>query len=131
MLPKLLEKRLHDRNISVRTAAEELNVSHTTLHRIINGETMDLKTLVSLSNWLGVRPSTILDSDANDENTSISSTITALIEQDPRLASAFTEIGKELKNGNIDLRDVEDIVSYTIYRINDGKRRNNPINGDN
>jgi transcriptional regulator with XRE-family HTH domain len=131
MLPKLLEKRLRDRKISVRTAAEELNVSHTTLHRIMNGETMDLKTLVNLSNWLGVRPSTILDSDANDEKTSISSTITALIEQDPRLASAFTEIGKELKNGNIDLRDVEDIVSYTIYRINDAKRRNNPINGDN
>jgi DNA-binding Xre family transcriptional regulator len=117
MLKELFEKKLRDRNLSVRSAAAEMNVSHTTLHRVLNDEPVDLKTVIALCNWLNVSPSTILDTEAKDTRTSIPAVIASLIEQDERLASIFTDMAEDLQSGKVSPDDVEDIVSYAAYRL--------------
>lgn len=40
------------KNIGTREVAKEIGVSHTTISRIMNGKSTDIKTAVKLFNWL-------------------------------------------------------------------------------
>ena len=123
MLKTLLERELEKKHLSVRAASREMNVTHTTLHRVLRNEPVDLDTVVILCRWLNVRPSTMLDIEAKDDTVSVSSTIAALIEQDPRLASVFTEMADDLRRGAISTDDVNDVLSYAAYRLRHGNQQ--------
>jgi DNA-binding Xre family transcriptional regulator len=123
MLKELVEARLKDQRLSVRQAAQELGISHTTIHRVLAGEAIDLDTVIKLCKWLGVRPSDILDVDAADETTSAAATIALVIAQEPRLGALLTDLSKDLKAGNVSPEDVKDIVAYALYRLENGKSK--------
>ena len=130
MLKELFERKLRTRNLSVRAAAVEMDVSHTTLHRVLNDEPVDLKTVIALCNWLNVSPSTILDTQANDTRTSIPAVIASLIEQDERLAAIFTDMADDLQTGTINPDDVLDVVSYAAYRLRkNDKQQSSGVHG--
>ena len=44
----------------LRTAADEIGITHTTLSRVESGKVPDLKTFNLLCKWLGVEPNQIL-----------------------------------------------------------------------
>ena len=123
MLRVLLEGELDKRHLSVRAAAEQVGVAHTTLHRIINHEPIDLETMVKLCNWLGVRPSTILDAQSNNSDVSIPSIVASLIEMDSRLATIFSDLADDLQEGTVDPDDVKDVAYYIAYRLKKDDRR--------
>lgn len=127
MLQTLLERELEKQHLSVRAASREMNITHTTLHRVLRGEPVDLDTVITLCKWLNVRPSTILDIEANDETTSVSSAIAALIEQDERLASVFIRIANDLGRGSLSVDDVKDVVSYAAYRLGNGDKQQSTL----
>ena len=123
MLRVLLEGELNRRHLSVRAAAEQVGVAHTTLHRVINDEPIDLDTMVKLCNWLGVRPSTILDAQSDSSDVSIPSIVASLIETDSRLATIFSDLADDLKEGTVDPDDVKDVAYYIAYRLKKDDRR--------
>ena len=130
MLRELFEKKLRERNLSVRAAAADMDVSHTTLHRVLNDEPVDLKTVIALCNWLNVSPSTILDTQASDKRTSVPAVIASLIERDERLAAIFTDMAEDLTNGEISPDDVSDIISYAAYRLRkNDKQQSSGVHG--
>ncbi len=51
---QLRQKRLIERNVSMETLADELNISKATLSRCENGKTPELITYASLCDWLGI-----------------------------------------------------------------------------
>lgn len=125
-LKLLVERKIRDNSMSIRSAATELGVSHTTIHRVVNGEVIDLDTVIKICKWLGVRPSTILDVEVETQGTALNS-IVAIVEQDPRLSDLFSELAKDLKDGTVELSDVEDIISYAAFRMRNAKPRNNQV----
>ena len=62
LLVILLEQRMRERSLSIREAAKEIGVSHTTISRIINEQTTaDIYTLIAVSKWLGCTPSSLFE----------------------------------------------------------------------
>jgi transcriptional regulator with XRE-family HTH domain len=116
-LKLLVEKVLEREHLSVRAAEARFGVSHTTIHRLLNGESLDLKSIIKICEALGVKPATALNAEASDEDTSVVSVIAALIEAEPRLATLFADLAHDFQEGNVSSDDVLDIVSYAGYRL--------------
>lgn len=75
---------------SLRVAAEEANVSFSTLSRVEAGAQPDLASFTSLCGWLGVPPSRFINSGPAREVDPLEEAISHL-HQDPRLEPAAAE----------------------------------------
>jgi len=61
-LANAISKELQRRNFSLRRAAEEMEISHTTLSRLVSGKTRpDVETCVSIAGFLRLRLSRVLE----------------------------------------------------------------------
>ena len=67
MYQRLLQDRIDARRLSIRRAAQEIGISHTTLRRLIAGDPADLDTLDKVSTWLGVNLPDLLRDQENAE----------------------------------------------------------------
>ncbi|MGD0004992.1 MAG: XRE family transcriptional regulator [Anaerolineaceae bacterium] len=124
MLPELVKYKLGQDHLTLREASQAAGVSHTTLARVVNGVPVDIETLVSVCNWLGVKPADALNSEMiGDSDEKLVASLTILVEREPALASIFREALKDLEKGNLSPQDVQEIMSYAAYRITQGKAR--------
>lgn len=117
MLQTMINDRMRARGMSVREAAREIGVAHTTLNRLLNEKAeVDLATVRLLAAWLGVSLPTALGID--DDNSDVAVAVTALIEAEPRLADTFVRAAQEVKNGTLTSDDFRDILEYAMFKIN-------------
>jgi hypothetical protein len=116
MLKQILEKELKEQNLSSRGAANAIGVSHTTILRALRGDVVDLETVLLISDWLHVRPSTLLNSMNN--TATLSDQIAAIVERNPRLNQVFSDATIAVKAGNADPVIIEDIIAYALYKLN-------------
>ena len=116
MLKQILEKELKERGLSSRSAADVIGVSHTTILRALRGDVVDLETVLSISDWLGMRPATLLNS--MNSNATLSDQIAAIVERNPRLNQVFSEATLAVKSGEADPSIIDDIVSYALFKLN-------------
>jgi plasmid maintenance system antidote protein VapI len=116
MLKQILEKELKERSLSSRGAAELIGVSHTTILRALRGDVVDLETVLRVSDWLHIRPSTLLNS--MNTNAQLSDQIAAIVERNPRLNQIFSDATIAVKIGKADPAIIEDIVAYALYKLN-------------
>ena len=134
MLQTLIKDRLHSRDISIREAAREIGISHTTLNRILTeGSNVDLPTIQTLATWLGVSLTTAIGIE--DDKSDVASAVTALIETEPQLANTFVRAAKEVMDGTLTGDDFRDILEYAMYKINSrranaAKSKNEVSGGD-
>lgn len=117
MLPSLLQNRMTQKNVSSHTVADEIGVSHTTVLRAMRGERIDVDTLIKLANWLGVRPSELLNSMSD---TSLADDIATLLTHSPELETTLKDAVERVKAGQLDPAVLKDIVSYAMYKLNSG-----------
>ncbi len=115
MLQTLIQKKLDDENLSLRTGAKQVGVSHSTLGRIIDGESLDLDTLIKACDWLGVSPVTILDVLTNTDDTA--ALLVAFLEAHPQLHSAFENLLGETLQEQLPARVLEDILQFIAFRL--------------
>jgi len=116
----LLKEELDRRHLSFRAAAREINVAHTTLIRILNGEPCDVPTLQKIATWLGVAPSSLVDT-MDQANTELSSAIAAVISAEPKLATVFLEASKRLSEGRMTPQELRELVYYAAFRFGIGQ----------
>lgn len=116
MLAKLLKTALDEREISVREAAQEMGVSHTTVHRVLNGENPAHVTLLKITNWLGT-PAEAFAVVERSSVDGIAGQLLVFIEKNPKLREEFTKVLKAYREGEINEHDVEDIINYVNYRL--------------
>jgi len=116
MLGTLLGNKIKAKGISERQAAREIGVAPTTVGRILAGESVDVDTLVKVCEWIGVSPSTILDSFVSSD---YNARILALLEAYPELSEILLSVIEKMKAGKIDPSFMKDIVAYIAYRSGD------------
>ena len=116
MLKQILEKELKERGLSSRGAADAIGVSHTTILRALRGDVVDLETVLLISDWLHVRPSTLLNS--MNTQAGLSDQIAAIVERNPRLKQIFSDATIAVKAGKADPAIIEDIVAYALFKLN-------------
>ena len=116
MLKQILEKELKERNLSSRGAADAIGVSHTTILRALRGDVVDLDTVLKVSDWLHIRPATLINSMNNEAP--LSDRIAAIVERNPRLSQVLTDATQAIEDGRADPAIIEDIVAYALYKLN-------------
>ena len=120
-LQRLLNEKIDKWHLSMRAAAKQIGIAHTTLIRIINGEKCDMPTLQKMAEWLGVTPSSLLDTlDTDDTATNIAAVLSA----EPALAKVFNEALQRVKSGKMTQAELKDFISYAAFRFGIGKEDN-------
>lgn len=116
MLDVVLNQVMTQKGLSARGAAKEIGVSHTTVLRALKGDPVDVPTLIAISNWIGVRPSELINSMG--DVSSVPEAVSTLISTHPQLGKVFEEAVALVEKGEAGPELIEDIVSYAAYKIN-------------
>lgn len=115
LLQVLLKEQVAKQNLSVREAARQIGIAHTTLGHVLDGGVYTVDTLVESCKWLGVSPGTILNSLGDGEDTA--AMITAVLEMKPELASVFAEAIDRIRKGELEPEALDDIIHYAGFRL--------------
>lgn len=123
MLQKILEGELNARNISIREAARQIGVAHTTIMRIMDGHQIDLETLKLVCIWLSIDPLVVLGIERMGEN-NLSSKLAILLDRNPKLAEVLIYGMNKLENGGIETNDMDEILAFIAFRLQVSNKQN-------
>lgn len=121
MLKTKLNQIMKEQNLSSRQIASVIGVSHTTIIRALRGDIVDLATVLKISEWMGVKPSTLLNSMTTTKtDLGLEEKIAILLENSPLLKKELIKAIKAIETDKINPAIMEDVASYAAYRINLG-----------
>ena len=120
ILPNLLDKKMKAEGLSGREVARRIGVSATTIARVLDGESVDVDTLLRLCKWMDVSPAAILDAQLPSRS-GLSAKIAAVVQANPALAEVFDTAFEKLAVGEIDISDIQDVAAYAAYRLKLGE----------
>jgi transcriptional regulator with XRE-family HTH domain len=123
MIKKMLEEEIELRKMSIRAAAREIDVAHTTLLRILQGDEQSITygTLIKIANWMGVSPS-VLVVEKTDSVDELASQIAAFLRMNPDLACLFGEAVQRVLNGEMEPCDLNELVAYATWKLELGRK---------
>jgi len=114
-LSELLRKRLDTEGLSVRDAGQMIGVSHSTVARAVNGETVEVDTLVKIADFLGVPVEHIIDPKDNPDD--VLEQIVMVISIEPELSRVFGELAQRIIDKKIDKKVLSEVAAFTAYRL--------------
>ena len=117
MLHTLLTEEMKKRDMSTRQVAAEIKMSHTTVIRALRGGEVDLMTVIKISEWLGVRPHTLINAMSSNK-TALADKIAAVLERAPKLAKEFSKAADLIVAKKASTTILEDISAYAAYKLN-------------
>jgi transcriptional regulator with XRE-family HTH domain len=114
-LAEKLRERLHVEGLSVRDAAQKIGVSHATVARAANGETVEVDTLVKIASFLGLPVESMLDvKETPDE---VLEQIVMVLSIEPELSRIFGEIARKVSAKEMDPKVLSEIAAFSAYRL--------------
>jgi transcriptional regulator with XRE-family HTH domain len=118
MIKELLEAEIERRDISVRQAAREIGVAHTTIGRILNDQeqVLNYDTILRIADWLNISPSALVTDRASDLD-ELGVQIAALLKTEPELAFLFGEAARRVINDRMTREQLFDLVSYASWKF--------------
>ena len=128
-LSDLMKEKIRQDQLSYREAAKKIGVAHTTVMRVIDGETTDINTLVKICNWLGVSPSHVLDAETHGTG-ALGARMAMVLETNPELMKVFQEALDRLDRGEIEQSTLNDIVNYATWRLLISSKKDEEPNED-
>ena len=117
MLREVLQKQIDEQKMSVRAAALAIGISHTTLHRVLDGGKYDLDTVVKVSEWMHVKPAELLGIDLGDD-------VSLLLASIPGLSDILHEAAAKVNTGELDVSALADITAYARFRVREQMNAN-------
>ncbi len=115
LLAQILKDEMDARKLSSRKVAQEIGMSHVTVTRILNGENMDVPTMQTVCNWLGVNLSDVLEQKSGPAE--MARQLVLLINREPKLAATFQVALEEINKGALDPEDMRDIIEYAEFKL--------------
>jgi len=128
LMQSLIRDKMQRNDLSMRSAAAQIGVSHTTLIRIINGEPYDVQTAEKIANWLNVPVSTLLDLHEPGED-GLAKQISLVLRQEPALAKVFGEAMTRLAAGRISMETVRALAAYAAFQLGTSTKEELTDNG--
>jgi transcriptional regulator with XRE-family HTH domain len=119
-LAQLLRAEMEKRKLSVRQAAIQMGLSHVTVTRVLAALPVDVQTMMTVCDWLGISLIDVLDQQPGDAN--LARQLAVLINRDPDLGKIFSAALAEVENGEMDASDFLDIIEYATFKIERSKR---------
>jgi len=122
MLQTILENEIRTRGISVREAARQIKVAHTTLLRVLRGEQIDFGTLTKICAWIGISPANVLNSEYSIGE-HLADELKMFLDNNPELSAALNRVIHEIKSRQLKRTVLDDLLAYITFRIsisNDG-----------
>jgi len=114
MLKEVLDAALARKRLSVRSAAKEIGVAHTTLNRVLNGGPCDLDTVIKVAAWLNVRPAAILNVEGGS--------VDEIVELVPGLREVFTDARLLIEEGKAPATILDDVTAYARFKISEYRK---------
>lgn len=116
MLSRLLEEELERRGVSLREAARQIGVSHTTLNMVKKNRPLEVNTAYLICQWLGVPITVAVEQGVSDSDMLISR-IGALLTAAPELANILTVAAQEVEKGTLTSDDFKEIMQFAAFKI--------------
>jgi transcriptional regulator with XRE-family HTH domain len=120
----LLEAEMRDRHLSMREAAEEIGVTHTTISRILRGRPVSVTTLTNVARFLKIDPGNLLETENVDEQ--LTKDIMTIIGHEPALAGVMHEVAEKAKSGEIPPETFREIIRYAMWRLRESAATTKP-----
>jgi transcriptional regulator with XRE-family HTH domain len=116
MLNVLLRAKMDRDRLSSHRVAERIGVAHTTILRALRGEAIDLPTLVKIANFLGVRPSGLIDA-LPDGPADLSDQLALLLSHSPDLEAQLRNAVVGVKAGKLQVEDVREVLQFALFKL--------------
>ena len=113
----LIKDKISTDDVSVRKAAQQIGLAHTTLSRMISGEPYDLKTATKIARWLEVPLTSLLDASGIGDD-ALAAQISLVLQKEPKLTLAFCTAMDRVLRSEVSLDTYRDIIAFAAYRIN-------------
>jgi DNA-binding XRE family transcriptional regulator len=100
-------------------------VAHTTVKRTLEGHPVDLPTLITFANWIGVSPASILNAEGNKlAPDTVAAKIAAIVEAVPELKEVFIKALDRVDSNQMTIDALRELVAYATYRLSLMERKN-------
>ena len=116
LLQLLVREKMNKENLSLRKVGRATDISHTTISRILDGDAVDLDTLIAICKWLDIPPSRVLDGYKTDEG-NLEARIGALLDLNSGLRDMFKETMEGYEADEVSAHVVEDLLAYATFRL--------------
>lgn len=120
MLKDLVNRKMEFEHLSLRSASNQIGVSHTTIARVLKGDTVDMPTIIATCKWLGLTPADVLGSGTRKET--LATRLAIIIDKEPRLAKVFNDAIDLMDIGELDDGIINDIIAYATFRMKVGRK---------
>lgn len=120
VLADLVNKKMIEHKLSLRNAAKQVGVSHTTVSRLLDGVQLDLQTMTKFCDWCGVSPAQVLDVTYNgdiSEEDSIVKHLSIIVTSNPRLKRVFSTLLGLDGNKRLPDETISEILDFIAFKI--------------
>lgn len=122
-LARLLQERMDQEKLSVRKAAKLIGgVSHSTVARVLNGETFEVDTLIRISNFLQIPVAELLGLEKGPSE--LIRKLRKLVSFNPELGEVLKEIEDGIIIDEIDMEILTEIAAFAAFRLDHYKNKN-------
>jgi transcriptional regulator with XRE-family HTH domain len=121
-LARLLQERMDQEKLSVRKAAKLIGgVSHSTVARVLNGETVEVDTLIRISDFLKIPVAELLDLQEGPNE--LIKKIRKLVSREPELGVVFKKIADGIAEGSVDIKVLSEVAAFAAFRLEHYKNK--------
>ncbi len=121
-LARLLQERMDQEKLSVRKAAKLIGgVSHSTVARVLNRETVEVDTLIRISDFLKIPVAELLDLEEGPRD--LLGKLRKLVSFNPELGEVLKEIEEGIIDGEIDMEILAEIAAFASFRLHIHKQK--------
>jgi transcriptional regulator with XRE-family HTH domain len=115
-LSRLLQEYMTNKELSEKDVAQRIGVNRSVIRRVVNNQSIDIDTLLKITDLLGVPIEEILDIKEDEDE--ILKQISWILSIDPNLSEFFGDIARGILKGDYEKRTLAEVAAYTMYRLN-------------
>ena len=116
MLAQLVQTEMDRRHLSIRQAARQIGVAHTTLFRVLHSRPVDLSTLNAICTWLDIDMSTLVATEGRGDDAVVAK-IAVLLQRNPGLKDVLMQELDALEEGTLSEKDMVEILAFIAFRV--------------